>query len=605
MSLVVLIVACEGPSQIPVGGKESAVSSDVLTTELGQEETPTVGASVDGCWSQFRGPDGSGHAPEAKVPTKWSNTENLKWKTRLFGRGASMPVIWRDRVFITAYSGYGLQAGNAGNKSALRLHVICLDRKTGAQVWQRTVRGSSAAQKPSENYLRHGSASSTPYCDGERIYVSFGVSGLYAFDLAGTLLWQADVGALSDNFGSSASPMVYQDLLIINASIENKRLLAFDKRTGEGRWVYDGPGQEGVDRTWSMPVLGKSSEGRDELVFNQNHRISGIDPLTGTELWHCKGIQDYVISHPLVQDDIAWCSGGKQSRLIAVRLGGNGDVTNTHRLWDSPVVANVPSPILYDGKIYVVGENSILQQFDMKSGKLGFKRRVKCSGRVFSSMVKTKDYFYVSAPGNGIAVIDPSKDFKVVSANLLDKDASDTLSCCAIADDQLFYRNDEWVYCVGETDSETDSESLQQQVQADESLGVIQPRRQFEIDEHGNQKQYSRLLMKNRADFSALVLNPYKSIIELGEEKRALLAIVDSFWEQHRQIREDLSKLLVLQNQISAQEYLGRFAKIEARTLKLDATIRANVKEQFSEDQMTQHRAEHAAWLEAQKAKKQ
>ena len=612
LGTLALLVGCNSPST-------DEANSDAASTEVGQQvfdrteevliQPPKVklataasdkDSGYEGNWNQFRGPNGYGHSPMSDTPTTWAEGKNLAWKTKLFGRGASMPVVWGDRVFVTSYSGYGLEAGKPANKANLRLHLICLDRTTGEPVWQRTVKGSLAAQHPSENYLRHGSASSTPYCDGERVYVSFGVNGLYAFDMQGELAWKASLGPLTDNFGSSASPIVFEDLLIINASIENKRLIAFEKTTGRTKWVWNGANEEGINRTWSMPVVGKSADGRDELVFNQWHRISGLDPRTGDELWHCEGIPDYVISHPIIHNDVAYCSGGKQSKLIAVRLGGNGEVTKTHKLWESKGIANVPTPIVFNDSLYVVGENSILQQFDMATGKPGKKRRVKCKGRVFSSLVMSKDLFYVAAPTKGISVIDPNQDFKVVASNLVDADASDTLSCCAIADDQLFYRNEDWVYCVQTLSAKTRLNDAR----PDESLGLVAPPAMFEIDGKGKHKVYVRYHATDRAGTNELVLTPYKPVITPGAEKTALLGVVDSYWDKYQQIRKDLNALLLKQNHLPENEYVASFTEIEKRTVRLDREVRKDVKSRFSAAQMAQHKQDQADWVKAQEAKK-
>ena len=171
-------------------------------------------------WGQFRG-DAFGHAMASGLPSKFG-PENIRWKTRLPGRGASTPIVVGDRVFLTAYSGFGLSADAPGKPSDLRHHVICLDAATGALIWQQTIRGNEAiSPRVSQNLAMHGFASSTPVSDGQRVFAFFGVSGVFAFDINGKYLWQQDVGWRDDNFGSSASLLVDGQRLIVNASVES------------------------------------------------------------------------------------------------------------------------------------------------------------------------------------------------------------------------------------------------------------------------------------------------------------------------------------------------------------------------------------------------
>jgi outer membrane protein assembly factor BamB len=183
-------------------------------------------------WSQFRGPSGNATSSNSSVPTQWSETENIAWKTRLPGRGASSPVIWEDRVFVTAFTGYGMSDDEPGDKSDLRLHVICIDRHTGQLLWDQSITASAETQNLSRRIADHGYATSTAATDGKAVYAFFGVSGVVAYDFDGKLLWQANVGTKTAGFGSASSPVVFENLLIVNASIESGTVFAFDKQTG-------------------------------------------------------------------------------------------------------------------------------------------------------------------------------------------------------------------------------------------------------------------------------------------------------------------------------------------------------------------------------------
>ena len=189
---------------------------------------PLAGAD----WPQFRGPDGLGVSSDANVAVQWSESENLKWKTSLPGPGSSSPIVWGQHVFVTCYSGYGLSRTNPGNIEQLVRHLVCIDRKDGKVIWTRTVK----AEMPEDAFAgmgvpEHGYASNTPATDGERVFVFFGKTGVLAFDLDGNQLWQVNVGKESSNrrWGSSASLILYKDMVIVNASEESQSILALDK----------------------------------------------------------------------------------------------------------------------------------------------------------------------------------------------------------------------------------------------------------------------------------------------------------------------------------------------------------------------------------------
>ncbi|MEX0585692.1 MAG: PQQ-binding-like beta-propeller repeat protein, partial [Pirellulales bacterium] len=192
-------------------------------------------------WVRFRGPQGSGTSDERGLPQTWSDTENIAWKAELPGAGTSSPVIVGDRVFVTCYSGYGLDAADPGDKDKLVRHVVALDRTTGKSVWSKPLMPKQTESSYSGgNNTWHGYASSTPTSDGQRLYVFFGASGVYCFDVAdGAERWHADVGSKTAGWGSGNSLLLVDDLLIVNASIESGALLALNKQTGEVVWRAD------------------------------------------------------------------------------------------------------------------------------------------------------------------------------------------------------------------------------------------------------------------------------------------------------------------------------------------------------------------------------
>ena len=215
-------------------------------------------------WRQFRGPGGLGVSDEKELPAKWSSKENIIWQTKLPGPGGSSPIVLGDRVYLTCYSGYGLKPGEGDQKDLLR-HVLCLDRKTGKVNWSKELKPTIPESKYSGGTkAKHGYSTSTPTTDGERLYVFFGKSGVYCFDLDGKEIWHTDVGSGTRGWGSGASPVLYKDLLIVNASVESRTLIALDKKSGKKAWEV-----ENFRGVWGTPLLVTTDKGETELVTKQ------------------------------------------------------------------------------------------------------------------------------------------------------------------------------------------------------------------------------------------------------------------------------------------------------------------------------------------------
>src|SRR5438093_3572197 len=235
-------------------------------------------------WTRFRGPNGSGVSDDAKPPATWSEAKNLKWKTKLPGPGTSSPLILGDKVFVTSYSGYGVESGG-GKAEDLKRQLVCVERGSGKILWSKDV----AADMPEDPYrgflADHGYASSTPATDGENIFAFFGKTGVVAFDLEGKQLWKVNVGKESGRmrWGSGASPIVYKNVVIVNAAEESESLRALDKKTGKQVWKAEA---SGLASSWATPVLVDVPGGKTELAVAVPEEIWGLDPQTGKFLWY-------------------------------------------------------------------------------------------------------------------------------------------------------------------------------------------------------------------------------------------------------------------------------------------------------------------------------
>lgn len=393
-------------------------------------------------WRQFRGTGASG-ASASELPVRWSSNQNLLWKTPLPGRGASSPIVIGEKIFVTAFTGYGIDIDNPGDRDALKLHVICIDRKTGKLVWNEAIAASPAEQKATRRVADHGYASNTPACDETGVYAFFGPSGVVAYTLDGQKKWQADVGSKTAGFGSASSPTIYQDLVIVNASIESGTVYALDKQTGEQRWKI-----EDVERSWTTPLIAATGEGKPELVINQKDIIRGFNPETGEHLWTCKGIEDYIVPAAIARDGIVYCLGGRSNRALAIRLGGRGDVTETHRLWIVQIGANVTSPVLHKGRLYWSSDRGIASCLDAETGKEVFRERLPTKSRVYGSVVLAGDKLYTPTRDAGVVVWSAGDEYKQVSQNQFSDDNDPLNATPAITGNRLLLRTDSYLYCI-------------------------------------------------------------------------------------------------------------------------------------------------------------
>ncbi|MCH8047570.1 MAG: PQQ-binding-like beta-propeller repeat protein [Planctomycetes bacterium] len=395
-------------------------------------------------WPQFRGPGGSGVSTETGLPTTWSDEENIVWKVKLPTYGASSPITWGEKIFIAGYSGYG--AGDGGKQGDLKRHVTCLNRADGKVLWDSTVE-STPNDKSYGGFVRlHGYASATPVTDGKAVYAYFGKTGAVAFDMQGKQLWQTDCGSGTHGFGSGASPVLYKNLLIVNACVESGTLIALDKKSGEQVWKSGK-----IKAAWSTPVLVDVGGGRQELVVSTRGTLIGYDPASGEELWTCSGIQNYVCPSPIAHKGVVYAIGGRGRKGLAVKAGGRGDVTETHRLWQLDRGSNVSSPVLYDGHLYWAHEGQgILYCADAETGKVVYEQRLDPKpGRIYASPVAVDGKLYYASRERGVFVVAAKPAFELLSHNKIESDKSIFNGSPVVSNGRLLLRSNEYLYCVG------------------------------------------------------------------------------------------------------------------------------------------------------------
>ncbi|MEM1070267.1 MAG: PQQ-binding-like beta-propeller repeat protein [Planctomycetota bacterium] len=400
-------------------------------------------------WTQFRGRNAAG-VYDGDVPEQWSDAKNLKWVVPLMGKGVSSPIVVGDRVFVTAFSGFAQDVDNPGDLANLQRHLVCIDRNDGKILWQRRP-PTRFPEDPFQGFITdHGYASCTPVSDGERVFAFFGKSGVYAFDLNGTPLWQKNVGNESGptEWGSAASPVIYQDLLLVNACDETQALIAFDRISGEEVWRVEAQLYEG---SYSTPVVGKSANGSDEIIIPLSDEIWGIDPATGKLKWWVKeSLGKYICTTPVVGDGIAYVAAS--SKVIAVRLGGHGDVSASHVVWSRNAGPGVPSPVLSDGMLFWVGTNGILTCADATTGKTVWRERMGAGSRniTYASLTKANNVWLSMTQQVGTIVFRLDPTFEQVAVNRLSGDTTPFKCSFAAADGELFVRSDQFLYCIAE-----------------------------------------------------------------------------------------------------------------------------------------------------------
>jgi outer membrane protein assembly factor BamB len=394
-------------------------------------------------WPQFRGPDGLGVSPATGLPVRWGPGENVAWKAELPGPGTSSPVFVGDRIFITAFSGYNVPGRQGGDQADLKRHLVCLDRKTGSVIWTK----DEPAKLPEQTRIRdgHGYASSTPAADAERVYVFSGKSGVAAYDHAGKRLWHADAGDRLHEWGSAASPVLHGKLVIVNASVESDSLYAFDRATGKQVWKVGG-----IKESWNTPVFVTVGR-KTELVVAIQGKILGFDPQNGKPLWNCAtDIGWYMVPSPAVHNGVLYYLGGRSGVAgLAVRAGGRGDVTRTHRLWTSKKGSNVSSPVYHNGHLYWMNDNTgTAFCAEAASGKVLYEERLPRCGQVYASaLLADGRVHYLDRSGKAF-VVAATPQFKLIGSNDLSDRSTFNASPVAI-DGRLYLRSDKALYCIG------------------------------------------------------------------------------------------------------------------------------------------------------------
>ena len=399
-------------------------------------------------WTRFRGPLAAGVSSDTGVPVRWSADENIVWKTAMPGFGASSPITLGDKVFLTCYSGYGLEdKKQPGRQEDLRHHVVCISREDGKILWLR----NTEARLPESDYQRgfvhlHGYASGTPTTDGQTVYAFFGRSGVVAYTLSGELLWQADVGSKTHHlgYGSGASPILYKNLLIVNATIESDSLVALNTRTGREVWRA-----EGIGDSWSTPLVVDLSGGGRELVVSVDGKVLGFDPGTGEKLWECASVSHNGRPSVVADNGIVYVASGPYPLTIAIRAGGRGDVTGSHVLWRLRRTPTVGTPLYHDGYLYwVEAHRAVAVCIKAETGEAIYEKRLSGAGWVYASLILADGKLYAVTRQRGTIVLAVGPEFEELARNDLG-DRSIFNATPVVSNGELLLRSNRYLYCIG------------------------------------------------------------------------------------------------------------------------------------------------------------
>lgn len=380
-------------------------------------------------WPRFRGPSGQGQTAATGLPVRWDKDgTNIVWRTKTPGHGNSSPIIWGERIFLTA-------SGPKGKDRAL----YCFHGSDGRLLWSRT-----APATPPEPGVRdkNGYASATPVTDGERVVVFLGSCGLLCYDLDGTLQWHYPALQFKTTHGTGSSPLIYKDLVIFihDQNQAESICLALDKRTGKPVWRVKRP----KAMTWSTPVVVRVGD-HDELIFAGAETVRGYDPNTGTELWTLTGPTQEVIPVIIVGKDLVYSASGRNGPTIALRPGGRGDVTETHLVWRAVRGGpHVPSPVLVGNRLFTVNDTGIATCLDAETGKLFWQQRLH--DQFSASPIEAGGLIYAPSESGMTYVFRAADQLEVVAKNDL---GAGILASPAVVGNQIILRTEEELVCIG------------------------------------------------------------------------------------------------------------------------------------------------------------
>lgn len=401
-------------------------------------------------WPSWRGPNGDGSTTEKNVPLQWSATEHVRWKNALPEPGDSSPVVWGSKVFLT--QAFEQEGGRT---------VMCYDRRDGKLLWK----AGTTWKQAEKRYGKNPFCAASPVTDGGRVIAFFGSAGLFCWDMDGKELWRRELGPQSHEWAYAASPVIHGDVCVLYFGPGlNARLIGLDKQSGKTLWEYEEPRPElrprtdgfkgnergGIIGTFATPIITRSGP-RDELIQAFPQFVRAFDPRTGRALWHCDGLNELIYCSPVAGDGVLVAMGGYFGTSLAVKTGGTGDVTGSHRLWQTVRTKNrLGTGVIADGHCYVLNTEGIAECLNLQTGESRWQERVKGTGKKgdsWSSMVLVDGHLLCLNQSGETIVLKASPKFELVRVNPLDGELAN--STHAISDGNIFIRTHRHLWCLG------------------------------------------------------------------------------------------------------------------------------------------------------------
>lgn len=440
----------------------------VLCVATGSTRADDTGSQASGNWAHWRGPLGTGVAPDSNPPLHFSLTKNIKWKFEDPGLGYSTPIIWGDKIFLTtSIRGESItvdQSSSPGHRAmrrarlfSQRLVVMCIDKNTGKMIWQQT----AAEVNPHEGVHRSLSsyANESPVTDGEYIYAHFGSLGLFCYDFDGNLKWKRDfevVPRIYNTFGESSSPALLGNTIVVQFDHEDQSFVeAVDKRTGETIWKK----LRDEETSWSSP-LAFEHDGKAQVVLHAGNFLTSYDLASGEVLWTYGGSETHPVPIPIYRDGIMVITsgtGGKKATSV-LRLGKSGELAGSDSvLWTTKKGSSYnPTPLLWGDELYIVNDGGFIPN---KSGKMGcfdamtgaqhyFEQRFSGSYTIKSSPIGAGgDRIYIATEEGDVIVLARGKQYKELAVNDM---GEQFLATPVIIGNEIFLRGQKHLFCISE-----------------------------------------------------------------------------------------------------------------------------------------------------------
>jgi outer membrane protein assembly factor BamB len=394
-------------------------------------------------WPGWRGPRGDGTSLEQHVPTRWDGPSlaNVAWRVPVPGRSHSSPIVWDNKVFVSTCL-----------EEQSRRVLVCFDRRGGDLLWQRTVLEAPLEKK----HLLNSFASGTPVTDGECVYVAYleadfagdtqatpGNIVVAAYRLDGQQAWLVRPGRFASIHGFCTSPILFEDLLIINGDHDGDSFIyGLDKRTGATVWKTP---REHKTRSYCTPII-RELDGRTQMVFSGSMCVVSLDPRDGSQHWIIDGPTEQFVASLVDNGKLLFMTAGyPEYHILAIRPDGHGDVTDTHIAWRTTRGCSyVPSPIVVGDYFVVASDDGIVSCFDAETGHRHWMRRM--APHYSGSAVSAEGLVYLIDDAGTTKIIRPGPEWELVAENELGENC---YTSPAISHGQIFIRGEQHLYCIG------------------------------------------------------------------------------------------------------------------------------------------------------------